>query len=271
MNIASTLRRKVRSGGRICGQAASVARSKGLRAATKYCIDTARTILHEQTAGNRIAGAQATADFDRQYNVQTTGLISMTSMTIDSPNYLYATVYKASDPDRFAEMMSRLEIRHQDFTFVDLGSGKGLTLLLASTFPFARIRGVEFARELHEAATRNIASYRNPQQRCFDVQSVHADATTYEFPTGPLVVYLYHPFEEKVMAGVVRRLEQSYSAAPRPILIVYLQPALRRLLDETTFVTPFYQREIDHIGGKALAGYALFASKEITPAEVLRG
>ncbi|MDX1981232.1 MAG: class I SAM-dependent methyltransferase [Bryobacteraceae bacterium] len=246
-------------------------REQGASAALGYCVDMVRAIAHERSVGNRIAGAQATAEFDRQYGVETTGLISMTSMTIDSPNYLYATVYKASDPDRFQEMMTRLPIRHQDYTFVDLGSGKGLTLLLASTFPFACIRGVEFAQELHQVAQANIRSYRNPAQKCRDVESVRADATQYEFPEDPLVIYLYHPFEEEVMAKVVDRIELSYRRKPRPILIAYLQPALRRLLDVRTFLRPVFEREIDEFDGKTVAGYALFSTREAAEIEVLRG
>jgi hypothetical protein len=268
MNVVSIIRRKSRSAVRLFEQAAAMRRQRGFPAAIGFCADTIREIARERKVGDSTAGAQATAEFDRQFGVDTTGLISMTSMTIDSPNYLYATVYKASDPGRFQEMMRRLPIRREDFTFVDLGSGKGLTLLLASLFPFARIRGVEFAHELHAVAQANIQNYRNPSRRCADVESVRADATQFEFPLEPLVIYMYHPFEEEVMGKVVERIAASYTQAPRPILIAYLQPAQRRFLEAKSFLKPIYERNREERDGKVLAGYAFFATREARLVEV---
>lgn len=45
-------------------------------------------------------------------------------------------------------------------TFVDMGPGRGRTLLMASEKPFRRVVGVEFTRELNEAALRDIQRFR---------------------------------------------------------------------------------------------------------------
>lgn len=34
----------------------------------------------------------------------------------------------------------------QDYDFLDFGSGKGRTLLMAASFPFKKITGVEFSK-----------------------------------------------------------------------------------------------------------------------------
>ena len=46
----------------------------------------------------------------------------------------------------------------QGYNFVDLGSGKGFILFLASREPFRQIVGVELSRWLHSIATKNIQS-----------------------------------------------------------------------------------------------------------------
>src|SRR5208283_1751956 len=95
----------------------------------------------------------------------------------------------------FREIFSRLPLPYEQFTFVDLGSGKGRVLLLASDLPFKRIIGVEFSSELHEVAARNIQNYRNPARRSKEIQSVCADATAYPLPDGHVLIFLFNPFK----------------------------------------------------------------------------
>jgi hypothetical protein len=64
--------------------------------------------------------------------------------------------YAPVSPQYFLSALENVNIRYQDFTFIDLGSGKGRALLLASEFPFQEIIGVELGPELHEIAKKNI-------------------------------------------------------------------------------------------------------------------
>ena len=99
--------------------------------------------------------------------------------------------------------------------------------MLASDYAFGRIVGVEFSPELHEVAVRNLAIYTSPAQRCRVVESVNADATTYEFPPTPLLLYAYNPFDETVMAAILEKLMRSLEAAPREVIFVYYNPRWR--------------------------------------------
>src|ERR1700674_4645239 len=56
-------------------------------------------------------------------------------------------------------MLERLHLDFQRFGFVDLGSGKGRALLLASDYPFREIIGVELSPKLDRVARDNIARY----------------------------------------------------------------------------------------------------------------
>lgn len=111
-----------------------------------------------------------------------------------------------------------------DYTFVDLGSGKGRMLLIASEFPFRKIVGVEMRPDLHEQAMENLRRGRHLSRQCFDVESVLVDATRYEFPAGKLVVYLFNPFGGEVMATVLRRLDDTFDRNPREIVLIYVYP-----------------------------------------------
>ncbi len=106
------------------------------------------------------------------------------------------------------------------YTFVDLGSGKGRVLLVAAEYPFGKIRGIEFASELHREAERNISSHRYAGRRCLEVESVHADATEYVFPDSKLILYLYNPFSPETVRKVLMNLEKSLAERPRHVVVI---------------------------------------------------
>lgn len=262
MNAVRTLQRRMRTAGKLFGQFVSTCKSQGIAGGARFAGVKVRALVRERAAGDRTPGAVISAKFDEANGVDTTGLISMSALSVDSPNFLYATVYKASDPDRFAEAMSALPIRHEDYAFVDLGSGKGLALLLASHFPFRKVVGVEFARELHQVAESNIRKYRVPARKCEDVSSVCGDAAEFEFPACPLVIYFYHPFEEALMQRVAQRINAVYESNPRPIVVTYFQPVLRRLWAELPCLTPVLDAPSLPRGEHMVAGYSVFATPE---------
>ena len=90
-------------------------------------------------------------------------------------------------------------------TLVDLGSGMGRVVLHAARRPYRQIIGVEVSPALHEIAKENRAAYRGPRA-CNDVRLVRADAASFAFPRGDVVVYLYNPFGATVLGAVLDRL-----------------------------------------------------------------
>jgi hypothetical protein len=65
----------------------------------------------------------------------------------------------------------------------------GRVVLHAARRPYRQIIGVEISPALLEVAKENRASYRGPRA-CADLRLVRADAATFTFPRGDLVVYL---------------------------------------------------------------------------------
>jgi hypothetical protein len=143
---------------------------------------------------------------------------------------LFNSPYQPTDPALFHEIMASLPIEFEDFTFIDVGSGKGRTLLMASDYPFRSIVGIELIEELHRVAQKNIANYRNPAQRCRQIESVFADAREYDFPLEPTTLYLFNPLPEPALVEVLQRMETSLAVRPRPLWIAYRNPLLEPVL-----------------------------------------
>lgn len=262
MKLVRKLRRRLKTATTLIGEVREHFRAGGISQSVDYCRQKASTIFYEHRNQKILPGATISAAFDREFGVDTTSIIGMLDLTVESPNYLLGTVYKATDPDRFNEALASLPIDQADYTFVDLGSGKGLVLLLASNHPFRKVIGVEFALELHQVAISNIEKYSSPQRRCGAVQSLHQDVTAFEFPRTPLVVYLYHPFEEALMKDVVARLEKAYNKYPRPLIVIYVQPKVREPWDDAKFLRIQADIPAQRLEGRNQPAYLIFASKE---------
>jgi hypothetical protein len=159
--------------------------------------------------------------WDRDHGVDTAGSIQLHSLTIIGPNREYGNEAVCTSPNSFDFMMQSLPRDLSAYTFVDIGSGKSRTLLLASHYNFAKIIGVEFAKELVSCARRNIASFRCDRQRCRDLTVVEADAAQFEFPNTPLVLFFYNPFAQGVFDIVLGNIVASLKAHKRDCHIIY--------------------------------------------------
>ena len=159
-------------------------------------------------------------DFDRRHGTDTAGIVRLGALRIESPNRDLGVRYQPSDPDGFRSLVEALPVDLKDYVLVDLGSGKGRVLLLASEYPFRRVVGVEFAQELNEIAERNVALYGSARRRCGDVRTVTADAADYLLPEEPVVLYLYNPFAPEVLRRHLERNRDSLERGSRPVYVL---------------------------------------------------
>ena len=202
------------------------ARAKGAAGATALLVGNLWSFVRESTPERR-RGRYGDMEYDWEHRVNTTsGTVGWRERLLG----LFHSPYQPTEPALFREMMASLPIEFDQFTFVDLGSGKGRTLLMASEYPFRKIVGVELIAELHRAAEENIRLYRSATQRCSQIEAVCADACEFVLPATPLVLYLFHPLPEVGLQRVLRNLERSLEQSPRPGWIVYHNPAMDSIL-----------------------------------------
>ena len=168
--------------------------------------------------------------FDAEFGLDTGGFVSWRDMQTGGANDPYISGYLGIAPSVGRRVCAMVDAP-QDYVFVDIGSGKGRMLAVASEFPFKRVIGVEIGGELAAAGARNAEAIRARFPERTPIESIHADAAAWELPREPLVVFMNQPFEVPVMCKLLRRLEESLAAAPRPVIVIYLYPNLARVLD----------------------------------------
>jgi 16S rRNA G966 N2-methylase RsmD len=115
-----------------------------------------------------------------------------------------------------------------NYTFIDLGCGKGRMLLIAAQNGFQKIIGVEFASELVAVARENIR-----KMALENITVINADAIEFVFPPGNLVVYMYNPFQNKVLRPVLENLRRQLSGV---LYIIYRNPRCAALLQNSEWL-----------------------------------
>ena len=191
---------------------------------------------------------RAVHPFDERFGVETSGLIY--ELPSGHQHDLHNNGYFAVAPSVFhaimRAMVEQLHLDLQRFRFVDLGSGKGRALLLASDYPFREIIGVELSPELDRIARSNIARYSEAKGGLLPetpVISMQGDATDFSWPPGPLIVYMWNAFTQPVMERVFRNLESSLKEEPRELYVVYVHPELESMLAGLPWLVRLWQEE----------------------------
>lgn len=161
-------------------------------------------------------------DFDCDFGVDTT----WANVTLGTRlrEILAGRQYQPTDPALFREIVGGLGIEYPQFTFIDLGSGKGRALLLASEYPFRRIVGAELLPELHAVAQQNLRKFSSPAQSCTTFELWCGDARQFPFPPEPSVLFLFDPFPEHVLRTVLANLGQSLQEHSRQLIVIYQNP-----------------------------------------------
>ena len=130
--------------------------------------------------------------------------------------------------DEVVNSLQELEVALDRYVFVDIGSGKGKVLLLASAYPFKKIVGVERWEDLHQVAVANLQSFSYENSQCRQLSAVCIDASDFPLPSDPTILYFFNPFPEAVLAKVLEKIERSLRDHRRDLLVVYYAPILRR-------------------------------------------
>ncbi len=188
--------------------------------------------------------------YDCKHNVETAGLIELDQLGIDSSSKAYGTRYGGATPWLFKDSLDQIPIDHKNYTFIDIGSGKGAALFQASDYPFKQIIGVEFAQALHEVALRNIANFRSKTQRCKNITAICGDAAVYKYPTGPWVLFFNSPFGVPIWKLVAENIARSARGDQKSYLI-YMNygwaPEAAEFVEGLSFLKLIYRGDTTNI------------------------
>src|SRR5260370_1256744 len=163
----------------------------------------------------------------------------------------------------FRSLLGKLALDYANTVFIDLGCGKGRTLLLASDYSFRAIIGVEISRELCEMAMENVKTYCSHRRKCSNI-SVHCQGIEeFEYsaygPSDHLLVYLFNPCGEAVLRAGLQKIYRVVARGGM-VTIVYVNPTCREVLEESGWLEQVRQAEVFDETGNSFMPYVVFQS-----------
>ena len=142
----------------------------------------------------------------------------------------------------FRRIVHELPRSPRSLAFADYGCGKGRALILAAELGFAHVAGVEHVPSLHSRALANVRSYREMRPGAPSIEVTLGDASAWDPPERPAMLFLYTPFDEAVFRQVVQRLHERWQARQPQWLIAYRTPVHARILQDAGWVQPVVER-----------------------------
>jgi len=168
--------------------------------------------------------------YERRHGIYTAGTVAAADLDVRNPD---VSVYMPTDYRGFKRAMGKIAIDPRQDVFLDMGSGMGRVLVLAATYPFLKVIGVEASGKLNSIALENLRRAHR-LLRCLDVQVVQVDAADYAVPPEVTCIYFYNPFGNASFSQVLANIRASFQKTPRTMKIIYKNPACSAALQEAS-------------------------------------
>jgi SAM-dependent methyltransferase len=193
--------------------------------------------------------------FDQIHSTDTSGLVPAHDLVTGHPHDEHVTAYYGVAPSILRALIQQWFATNPphhitDYTFLDIGAGKGRAILLASEFPFRQVIGVELnpamaaiARSNAEIWSRTHASDPTASATA-PIQIVQDDALNLAFPSTPTLVFLFHPFEDPVLKLLLRRIETLFADRVGSLDLLYVNAEHGSTLDRHPAFTLLWQGQV---------------------------
>ena len=179
--------------------------------------------------------------FDIEHGTNTSGFVPVADLDQlkHEPARAQSLPYAGSQPSIIRAALTALQPL-ESFKFIDLGCGKGRPLLVASEFPFCEIIGVELSASLAKTARHNADVMMQRFSRRTPIRIVVGDVKQFPLPAGNLVLFLYNPFDEQVVAKVAEAVNTALTTAQRTVYVVYYNPVAGHCFDASPLLRRRY-------------------------------
>lgn len=175
--------------------------------------------------------------FDEPDTIAT--IVNAKTLTFNGANGDDAHSYDAAPFTVIHWFISAVQITVSDYSFIDVGSGRGRVIAAMERVPFQNVTGIEYSLELHEDAKANVFDPTHQKhKRCGTLELICGDAVDYNVPDTPCIFFMYNPFGGDTVQRFLEMLERSYQANPRPIYIGYYNPEYQAVFDGFANIVP---------------------------------
>lgn len=187
---------------------------------------------------------------EKKFGIHTTGADELKHLEEKGIDTSHATIYMPASyellEDIFKQLNACFSNNKSGNHFLDIGCGKGRALCVAAHYGFTKLTGIDFSKQLCEAAKENLLLTRQKTPG-IDFSIVNNDAFYYEIPADTGCIFLFNPFDETIMSGVAQNIRQSLQTDPRCLYIIYINPLHKEYLLNVGFSEVWHRKKMKYL------------------------
>lgn len=177
--------------------------------------------------------------------MNTTGADDLKSLEMKGIDISHATIYMPVSYDVLELFFD--EVKLETFNhFLDIGCGKGRAMCVAASYAVNKISGVELSKDLFDIAKENIAF----SQLLFpytEFKINNNDAFYFDIDDDVDCIFMFNPFDDTIMSGVMENIETSLENNPRVMTIIYINPLEKHILQEWGYEEIFHSKRMHYL------------------------
>ncbi len=184
---------------------------------------------------------------EKKYGIKTTGADDLKHLENKGIDISHATIYMPVSYDLLELFFT--EIKLSTFHhFVDIGCGKARAMCVAAAYGIKKISGIELSKELYDASKENITVTKE-KFPATEFQIHNNDAFYFDIDDEVDCIFMFNPFDETIMNGVMENIETSLDNNPRDMTIVYINPMEKHVLLEWGYEEIFHYQKKHYLEG----------------------
>jgi len=187
---------------------------------------------------------------EKKYGINTTGADELFKLEKQGIDISHATIYMPVSYTLLEEILEQLPATIRNH-FLDMGCGKGRALCVAAHTGFRQVTGLDFAKDLCDAAKENLATTKQKIPG-FEYKVINNDAFYFEIPDDVDCIFFFNPFDEIIMSAVVNNIFTSLQNNSRKINIIYVNPLHKELFLKAGYKEIWYSKKMKYLEASIL-------------------
>lgn len=185
---------------------------------------------------------------EKKYGINTTGADELEALEEIGIDTTHANIYMPVSYDLLEHIFEKLQLLPNKPTqhFLDIGCGKGRALCVAAHYGFTEVTGVDFSKELIDVAAKNLARTKK-KIPALDYELYNNDAFYFEIPSNADCIFLFNPFDEVIMSGVVYNILESLKENPRVVTVIYVNALHKETFTIAGFKEVYYKKSMQYL------------------------
>ncbi len=201
-----------------------------------------------KTFANYIINAEKKGE--EKFGIDTIGIVKLSDLNKNYLDYKGCNLYMPVPYNILNHFFKKVNLNDCNH-LLDIGCGKGRVMCVAASYGAKKITGLDFSKTLIDAASQNIEIVQK-QFLNTKFSLVVNNAFHYKIPTSVDCVFLFNPFNETVMRGVIHNILKSLQKKPRQLTVIYICPEEKQLFTEVGFEETYYYKALNYLTGSIL-------------------